>query len=215
MSLRLKIIDTLQKSIKFDCLKAPPIKSNFDFNKHKAELLGELQYHLGSNNIYSEFFLEQLTKLHGLNFVEINNKYIPYNLTIIYKTLKKIINREIEYKKFNNQNSLFLNKGVFHVHHSQNFYDEQNHINYFKDKYKNDKSLIDEIQVLNKEGCEKPILEIVYKTLMESYSWKKRTGEWILFQEVGNRIYFIALALHNYNDQNDKKLYNSIKVHLK
>ncbi len=130
--------------------------------------------------------------------------------------LESIIKMEVDYKTFDRSESLFFGKNVLHVHHSQSFYIEDNHIRYFKHKYKTEKSVIARMNesLQTKPDCN-PEYEIVYETLMESMTWDKKTGEWILFQKTGDQYYFIALALHDSEDIEDKQLFGEIQDYIR
>jgi len=209
MKVRESIIENLEKSIMFKYLELPE-DEEYDIEFHENQVIQELQYHIG-NNQYSKLFLQQLTQLHGAKYVEIRNKKHPYQLSPIYWMLEKIIKNEIPFKEFKRKKSLLYGKNVYHVHHSQSFYIEDNHIRYFKQKYKTEESLTDRIaELLSKNPDCNPVFEIVYECLMESMTWIDKTGEWILFQNKNGLYYFLALGIHDANDKEDKKLYDEI-----
>ncbi|GHT79355.1 hypothetical protein FACS1894130_07830 [Spirochaetia bacterium] len=183
----------------------------YDFEHHKGEVIHELQYHI-KDSTYSRLFLNQLTQLHGLGYVEIDGYKHPYELTMIYWTLENIIYNKIEYKIFNRKGSLLKGLEIYHVHHNQSFYSMNNFKRYFMKKYPNEESVVNRVyELIKKDPNCYPYYDIVYEAFMESLSWKYKTGEWILFQMKNDKYYFIALALHDDTDQNDKKLYGKIK----
>lgn len=73
------------------------IKDDYDKKFHRNKVVKELSYHIKDNK-YSELFLDQLTQLHGQNYVKINDKMHPYNISQIYWMLEKIIKAEVKYK---------------------------------------------------------------------------------------------------------------------
>ena len=187
----------------------------YDIEHHKGEVVHELKHHI-KDNIYSKLFLEQFTQLHGLGYVEIDGYKHPYEKTQIYWTLESIIKKEVEYKEFTKDKSMLKGLGIYHVHHSQSFYIMNNFIKFFKKKYPNEDSLKKRIDELVKKNpnCN-PCSIISCEAVIESQSQVDITGEWILFQEKNGKYYFIALALHDYSDKNDEKLYNKIKDEIK
>jgi hypothetical protein len=214
MNLRDKIIQTMESMPKFDTLNATDEKQ-YDKTHHEKEVISELKYHIGDTG-YSKLFLNQLTQLHGAGYVEINDKKYPYNLTPIYWRLEEIINKKIEFKDFRKKESFLYGKNIFHVHHSQAFYISNNAINYFKRSYPSDESVkekLTDICINHPDNNSSATFGI--DILLTSINSPRKTGEWIIFQNTGNRFHFICLALHNTKeDKNDEQLFNQIKSHL-
>jgi hypothetical protein len=205
----------------------------FDKEKHINEVLEELEYHIGKNK-YSDLFLNQLSCIHSKGFVNIEKTGASeiitayYSMIDIYSTLKLIVNKPqmIEIKEFEHKNSFLFGKNIYHVHHNQVYYLQSNTVKFFKRKYKNDNDIITEIKRLEKQYPNRKIGEYVfmlcYQTLNEVIKFPNKvndrpyqnTGEWIIFQQNENKFNFIALALHSYGDEHDKRLYELIKPYI-
>jgi hypothetical protein len=208
-----EIIKTLENNIMF---KYANIEDTIIINReqHRLEVIEEIKHYIGESKV-SELMLFQLTDLHGKNYIEIDGKKHPYNIGEIYLKMKDIITGNEKQKKFHNKKSKLYGKGIYHVHHSQSFYIEDNHIRYFKIKYPNSETIIGRLQELTKQYPDKePIPILIYETLIESISWDKKTGEWILFQRKNQNYYFIGLAIHNYGDEDDSALYEKIREYI-
>jgi hypothetical protein len=213
-NIRDEILRVLEKNILLKYLETDDDKV-FDEDEHKKEVLEELSYHIG-DHLVSDLMLSQLVDLHGKNYTEIDGKKHPYNITSVYWRMEDIINEKEKPKEFRNKSSKLFGKGIYHIHHSQSFYIEDNHIRFFKNKYKDNKSVIARIQEIAKlYPNNEPIPTFVYETLLESLDWDKKTGEWILFQKIDRKIYFIGLALHNSKDNNDELLFAKIRDYIK
>jgi hypothetical protein len=213
MGIRDEIIKTLESNIRYETLQTTEEKQ-YDKKEHEKEVISELKYHIG-NNTYSPLFLNQLTQLHGIHYVEIQGKKHPYDISLIYWTLESIIRKQVPYKTFTRKTSFLFNKNLLHTHHHESFYIERNTINYFKRKYKTDESVIkrlDELQLLYPDHKPHPLL--IIETLNESNNRIDKTGQWIIFRQANNAFYFICLALHNSSDKNDKILYEEIKGYI-
>ena len=97
--LKKSIISFLESNILF---KYANIENDieYDYEKNKAMVNEEVKYHIGNNQVSSDF-VDQLTELHGRNYVTINNQKHPYNVIDIYWRLEDIINKTELPKVFN------------------------------------------------------------------------------------------------------------------
>ena len=46
---------------------------------------------------------------------------------------------------------------------------------------------------------------------LESVSWDKKTGEWIVYHKVDDCLKFLCLYIHDSDDTNDEKLFSLIE----
>jgi len=213
MNLRDEIIDYLLRNISLRYTHRDQDES-FDEIKHEKEVKEELNDHIRNSEI-SKLFLMQLTFLHAKNYVVINNKAHPYNITEIYWDLEKIVKGKVEHKPFDRKKSMLYGKNLLHSHHSRSFYTEDNHIRYFKKKYPTEESVIEAIKnIKHKSPEQSDVSTFVITTLLDSIEWEEKTGEWIIFKKEEEKIKFIALALHQVDDRIDENIYEQIKEYI-
>ncbi len=208
---RERIIKDLESLTSYETIEMEPI--DFDRDKTKQQVIEEITYHLNGNSA-SELLINQLTELYGNGYVTILNKKHPYNKHYIYHDMEKIIKEEIQHKPFIREDSLLKGKNIFHSHHSKLFYMNYNFIQYFKRKYRTDDDVVQRISEIKKLNVvtENLFIYFIYEVMKDSIDKNdKKTGQWIIFQKVKDKINFICLYLHNDGDNNDEQLYLFIK----
>lgn len=187
-----------------------------DFDRDTCEKIAEeaLQYHCKGHQ-YSNVLKAQFVDLYGNGFVEICGYKHPYRSHDIYWRMEEVINDRTFHKPFLNKNSFLYNKNIFHTHHSQTFYSMENCIRYFKRKYLTDSDVWTRLRELQLEFPKVDNIMPVFANtvLMESLSWPKKTGEWLVYEKCGKKINFLCMYIHA-QDKNDEHLFSLIKEEL-
>lgn len=185
-----------------------------DFDQKSCEtIVKEALHHHCKGHQYSNVIKTQLINIYGNGFVEICGHKHPYEPHNIFWRMEDVINNRAIHKPFKKKNSLLFNKEIYHTHHSQSFYSMYNCIRYFKDKYRDDHDVYNRLKKLKQEHPEVANIMPVFahEVLLESISWSKKTGEWVVYQKCGNKIRFLCLYIHDYEDKNDEQLFSLIK----
>lgn len=88
-----------------------------------------------------------------------------------------------------------------------------NCIRYFEKKYTADDDVWKRLKELRSEYPKIENLFPVFanEVLLESVSWQKKTGEWLVYAKHGEKIKFLCMYIHDSTDQNDGKLLSLIK----
>lgn len=184
----------------------------FDRDVCEKNVIEALKYHCNGHQ-YSNVLKDQLIALHGKGFVTICGFKHPYNLKDIYWRMEDVINNRSPHKPFLKKKSFLYNRNIYHTHHSQTFYSMVNCIRYFKNKYANDEDVWRHLREFQLEfpKIENIMLAFANTVLMESLSWPKKTGEWLVYEKHGERIKFLCMYIHDYGDKNDKRLFSLVK----
>ena len=186
----------------------------FDRQAVETEVREKLLYHLKGNSA-SDWLVRQMTELEGNQFVTIRGKKHPYSPHSIYLRMEEVALGQVQGKPFENPNSLLSRRNLLHVHHSQYFYIDYNFIQYFKWKYKSDEAVISRLKAIKESGVaddQRLMSYFMNQELMNSIDHNgRKTGEWIIYQQLEGRLNFICLYLHNKSDPNDVELYSKLK----
>lgn len=188
-----------------DVFRYTNLKSqDFDRDEHEKTVREELQYHCKGHE-YSRVLKNQLIDLHGNGFITICGLRHPYELKDIYWSIEDVINNKATHLPFKHERSYMKNKNIYHAHHSQVFYSMANCIRYFKMMYKKDEDVLRHLRKLQLEYPKVENIMPVFANLvlMESLLWNKKTGEWLVYEKVGERIKFLCLYIHD--DEDNKK----------
>lgn len=91
-----------------------------------------------------------------------------------------------------------------------------NLMRYFKNKFKTDADIENALVDLKQEYPGRNDYDKVFaiRTFQRSLMWEKRTGEWIVFQLIEEKLHFVCLYVHNPGDDKDQKMYEFIKNYL-
>jgi len=91
----------------------------------------------------------------------------------------------------------------------------KNCIRYFKRKYPADSDVWARLRELQLEFPKVDNIMPVFANtvLMESLSWPKKTGEWLVYEKCGKKIKFLCMYIHS-QDKNDEQLFSLIKEEL-
>ena len=158
-----------------------------------------------------------MSELHGSGAVKIGKDYYPYILTNIFHKMESVSKSESYHKPFRSKKSKLCGKNVYHVHHSTNHEIAKNLIRYMRKHYEPDDIIVDELSKLRAKYPKRNdhMSMFVQETLMKSFEWSEKTGEWLVFQKQGGEIHFVCLYLHNYDDANDQQFYSFIENELR
>ncbi len=210
-SIRQKIISELEKLDIFKYINKE--EGVFDRCEYENQVSEELNHQIKEHS-YSTILKNQIIDIYGQGFVSIVGHKHPYEPMDIYISISNIVERSVPPKKFKKKESHLYGKNIYHSHHSQSFYSMVNCIRYFKQKYISDKQVVKRLAAIQKEHSnEENIVALFAKeVLLESLTWEKKTGEWIVYQINNGKFHFICLYIHDAHDKNDEKLFSLIET---
>ena len=164
---------------------------------------------------FSQLILNQLAMVASHQCVELNGKLYPYVWSDLLERMRLVEVNKPSYKPFKGKDSPLNGYGLYHVHHSLNFETLFNFKRYFEREYPEDASILEAVKELKKSHPEREDYWAIFMNsqLIKSVEWdsKNKTGEWLIYQIIGDQIHFVALALHETCDQ---LLFEQIEPHL-
>ncbi|PSB75938.1 hypothetical protein C5F61_18755 [Photobacterium damselae subsp. damselae] len=201
--LRSKIFKSIEH---LDCIK---YSSKTDIDQSKLfeaypEVQKALDYYCPTSS-FSDLIIKQLAMVASHQCVELNGKFYPYILSVLLERMRLVEINKPKYKPFKGKDSPLKGYGLYHVHHSLNFETLFNFKRYFEHEFPDDSLIYEAINVLKKEYPERTEHWAIFvkSQLIKSVEWgaKNKTGEWLIYQVLGDQVHFVAFALHETTDQ--------------
>lgn len=165
---------------------------------------------------FSDLIVHQLSMVCSHQCVELQDKLYPYIYSEVLDRMRLVEVNKPKYKPFNGKGSPLKGLKLYHVHHSLNFEVIFNFKRYLEQTYAEESSIVSAIDLLRQKYPERDdhLAMFVKTEVINSVEWgsRNKTGEWLVYQLVGGKVHFLALALHQTSDE---ELFRQIKLYLK
>lgn len=166
-------------------------EQKWNYDNYVAQIEEAIYYHC-NNQFVSKYFKEQISQMIHQNYLIINNKPFSVPVRTIYEAMENVVKGRKSRGKLRNISDV-LGFDVFHVHFGQSSFIVKNWINYIK---KHNSSLTK---------------ELLYENLISSLSKKDKTGEWLVYSKIDDRIKFWCIWLHESGDNELIKIIRLMK----